>query len=65
MVVESWVHDSIHQGSNPGAHEYYTHAGGFSTREAYECATGFRLLEHVLGDTFAEVDAFAKNKRSA
>jgi hypothetical protein len=55
VVVESWVHDSIHQGSNPGAHEYYTHAGGFSTREAYECATGFRLLEHVLGDAFAEV----------
>lgn len=25
-----WVHDSIHQGSNPDAHKYYTHERAFN-----------------------------------
>lgn len=30
VVVESWMHDSIHQSLNSGAYKYYTHAHGFS-----------------------------------
>lgn len=30
VVVKSWVHDTIHQSSNPDVHKYYAHAGGLS-----------------------------------